>query len=226
LYGIQARGLNDNTALPQSIEEMASDYVEEILTVQPDGPYRLIGWSIGGTIAHAMAIELQKLGRSVEFLAMLDSTPHPIPGQEDLEGNGGVLRGIMEAFGAETGWLGESPRVEQVIEALQKNVSILGSLEFEVIQRVLDTALNTSRVFGLPRSVGLMEGDLYFYAAVGDREGISPDAATLWEEYFTGQVHVDKIDCSHGEMTAPEPLAVIASTLVARVRELEWSRYE
>jgi amino acid adenylation domain-containing protein len=226
LYGIQARGLNDNTALPQSIEEMASDYVEEILTVQPDGPYRLIGWSIGGTIAHAMAIELQKLGRSVEFLAMLDSTPHPIPGQEDLEGNGGVLRGIMEAFGAETGWLGESPRAEQVIEALQKNVSILGSLEFEVIQRVLDTALNTSRVFGLPRSVGLMEGDLYFYAAVGDREGISPDAATLWEEYFTGQVHVDKIDCSHGEMTAPEPLAAIASTLVARVRELEWSRYE
>ncbi|MFE3661175.1 amino acid adenylation domain-containing protein [Streptomyces sp. NPDC059165] len=226
VYGIQARGMNGEGPLPQSIEEMAHGYVDEILMVQSEGPYRLIGWSLGGTVAHAMAIELQNRGYDVEFLAMLDSNPYPVLQQGKPVKTEAILGGILEAFGAETNGLRESPSMEQVVEVVQKEIGALGSLRREQVERVLDVALNSARISGLPRSVGRVSGDLHFYAAVGDDKGISSDVAARWAEYFTGQVNVCEIDCRHGEMMSPAPLAVIARTLVARIRDLEGSGRE
>ncbi|MGW3269754.1 non-ribosomal peptide synthetase, partial [Streptomyces sp. NPDC001056] len=226
LYGIQARGLNEDSPLPRSIEEMARNYVDEILAIQKNGPYRLVGWSLGGTAAHAMAIELQNRGHDVELLALLDSSPHPAPLQGESARPEAVLKAIMEAFGAETGSLGESPSLDQAVAVLQEKMSTLGSLTREQVQRVLEVALNSARVGSLPRSVGRMSGDLHLYSAAGGNERRSADAAALWARYCTGQVHVYEIDCAHGEMMSPEPLSVIARTLVARVCELEGNRHE
>nr|WP_237550402.1 non-ribosomal peptide synthetase [Streptomyces sp. SID1034] len=226
LYGIQARGLNGESPLPQSVEEMARGYVDEILTIQKNGPYRLVGWSLGGTAAHAVAIELQNRGYDVEFLAMLDSSPHPAPLREESERPEVILRVIMEAFGAEAGGLGESPGMDQAVAAMQKKMSTLGSLAQGQVQRVLEVALNSARVGTLPRAVGRMSGDLYFYSAVGGRDQGAADAAALWAPYCTGQVHAYEVDCAHGEMMSPEPLSIIAKTLVATVCELEEKRNE
>ena len=43
--------------------------------VQPDGPYALLGWSLGGVIAHEMAAMLESTGASVAVLLLLDSPP-------------------------------------------------------------------------------------------------------------------------------------------------------
>ncbi|MFI6688245.1 amino acid adenylation domain-containing protein [Streptomyces sp. NPDC050485] len=74
LYAIQARGF-DGAALPGSIEEMIADYVEQILKVQPEGPFHLVGLSLGGTLAQAMAAQLQSRGHEVATLALLDCVP-------------------------------------------------------------------------------------------------------------------------------------------------------
>ncbi len=226
LYGIQARGLNEESPLPQSVEEMARGYVDEILTIQKDGPYRLVGWSLGGTVAHAAAIELQNRGYEVEFLAMLDSSPHPAPLQEESARPEAILRVVLEAFGAEVGDPDELPGMDQAVAALQKKMSTLGSLAREQVQRVLEVALNSARVGTLPRTVGRMSGDLHFYSAFGGRDRGSSDPTALWERYCTGQVHVYEVDCAHGEMTSPEPLSIIAKTLVATVCELEEKRHD
>ncbi|NUT27831.1 MAG: alpha/beta fold hydrolase, partial [Streptomyces sp.] len=75
VYGIQARGLARPEALPGSIEEMAADYADEIRAAQPSGPYHLLGWSIGGTLAQAVAARLEELGEQVALLALLDAYP-------------------------------------------------------------------------------------------------------------------------------------------------------
>ena len=50
-YGLQARGVN-GAAMPRtSIEAMVAAYYDEIRAVQPDGPYYLGGYSLGGLIA-------------------------------------------------------------------------------------------------------------------------------------------------------------------------------
>lgn len=60
LWAIRSRGLHGKERLPESIEEMASEYIEAIRTVQPEGPYMLGGWSLGGLVAYEMAKQLNQ----------------------------------------------------------------------------------------------------------------------------------------------------------------------
>lgn len=62
IYGVQARGIAKNEELPKSLEEMAADYLKHVREVQPHGPYRLLGWSLGNVV-HAMAAQLQNEGK-------------------------------------------------------------------------------------------------------------------------------------------------------------------
>ncbi|QBJ95977.1 non-ribosomal peptide synthetase [Rhodococcus sp. ABRD24] len=72
LYGLQATGA---ATLPASLAELATAYLDEIRAVQPEGPYHLLGWSLGGNIAHEIAVQLRACGAEVATLAMLDSRP-------------------------------------------------------------------------------------------------------------------------------------------------------
>jgi thioesterase domain-containing protein len=79
-YGIQAPGLNTDQALFYSIEEIAATYIDAVLAIQPEDPYFLGGYSFGGLVAFEMAQQLREQGRSVAFLALLDSYPRePAP---------------------------------------------------------------------------------------------------------------------------------------------------
>ncbi|GAA0438330.1 hypothetical protein GCM10010357_69680 [Streptomyces luteireticuli] len=61
--------------MPRTIEQLAADYLGRIRTVQPCGPYRLLGWSFGGLVAHAIAVQLEREGQQVELLTILDVSP-------------------------------------------------------------------------------------------------------------------------------------------------------
>lgn len=72
-YALQARGLDDRSEPFADLEEMAAEYVRAIRGVQPEGPYRLGGWSFGGAVAFEMARQLRAAGARVDLLALLDS---------------------------------------------------------------------------------------------------------------------------------------------------------
>jgi non-ribosomal peptide synthetase component F/thioesterase domain-containing protein/acyl carrier protein len=73
VYGLQARGLDGNTPIRDRLEDIATDYIQQIQTIQPEGPYFLSGLSNGGNIALEMAQQLQKQGQKVALLAMFDT---------------------------------------------------------------------------------------------------------------------------------------------------------
>jgi amino acid adenylation domain-containing protein len=58
---------------PHTIESLAVHYLQHLRAVQPQGPYRLGGWSMGGVIAFEMARQLVEQGERVELLALIDS---------------------------------------------------------------------------------------------------------------------------------------------------------
>ncbi len=72
IYGLQSQGLDGKQAPLASIEAMASQYIDEIATVQPHGPYFLAGYSFGGLLTFEIAQQLQARGERVELLALLD----------------------------------------------------------------------------------------------------------------------------------------------------------
>jgi amino acid adenylation domain-containing protein len=73
VYGLQAQGLALDQQAHHRIEDMASYYVDEIRSLQPQGPYLLAGWSMGGLIALEVARRLNDVGQRVGLLAMLDT---------------------------------------------------------------------------------------------------------------------------------------------------------
>jgi thioesterase domain-containing protein len=80
VYGIQAVGLDGRQPKHTSVKEMAAHYVEEICSLQPEGPYHLCGFSLGGLIAYETAQQLKRQRKSVAVLALLDTNPlGPIP---------------------------------------------------------------------------------------------------------------------------------------------------
>jgi amino acid adenylation domain-containing protein len=74
-WGIRADRLQDYTPQNITIESMARKYVEKMKCVQPTGPYRIVGWSLGGTIAFEMARQLEQENEEVGFLGLIDSPP-------------------------------------------------------------------------------------------------------------------------------------------------------
>ena len=86
-YGLEEK-MDGKQAPKLRIEDLATHYIEEICTVQPDGPYFLGGHSFGGIVAFEIAQQLQAQGKTVALLALFDtaynglpinSSPSPLP---------------------------------------------------------------------------------------------------------------------------------------------------
>lgn len=78
VYGLQEPLDLDSKSRLQSIHNMAAYYVRQVQAVQPQGPYHLMGYSIGGLIAYEMAQQLQLQGQEVALLSLLDPSPPPL----------------------------------------------------------------------------------------------------------------------------------------------------
>jgi thioesterase domain-containing protein len=76
VFALQARGLDGNIVKNESLEQMATAYLEEIKSLQPEGPYYLGGFCFGGLVALEAAQQLQSAGQKVALVVMIQ-TAHP-----------------------------------------------------------------------------------------------------------------------------------------------------
>jgi thioesterase domain-containing protein/acyl carrier protein len=73
MYAIEPVGL-DRVALPlETVPEMAERYLAEVRAIQPQGPYRFVGYCFGGNVALEMAARLENAGEEVDRLIVIDS---------------------------------------------------------------------------------------------------------------------------------------------------------
>lgn len=84
VYGIQAVGYESGETPLTNIHEMADLYVERLYEELPRGPYRLLGWSFGATVAYEMTRRMEKKGEKVEFLGLLDAHPFDCKDESSL----------------------------------------------------------------------------------------------------------------------------------------------
>ncbi len=72
-FGIQSVGLAGDAMPLLTVEDMARRYIAEMRAEQPDGPYHLVGYSMGGWIALEMAQQLRAAGQGVALLGLIDT---------------------------------------------------------------------------------------------------------------------------------------------------------
>lgn len=78
IFGVQPRGLDGVEEPFERVEDFAQFYIDAIRTLQPHGPYVLIGYSFGGLVALEMAQQLSKNGETIALLVMIDAYPHRV----------------------------------------------------------------------------------------------------------------------------------------------------
>ena len=72
-YGLQSQGLDGKAPPLTTVEAMAEKYLREIRALQPEGPYCLGGYCLGGTVAYEMAQRLRADKQEVALVALLDT---------------------------------------------------------------------------------------------------------------------------------------------------------
>ncbi|GAA1933563.1 non-ribosomal peptide synthetase [Nocardioides hwasunensis] len=99
LLGLQAPGLTADEPVPDDVEELVDGYVAALRRVRPHGPYALLGWSLGGVLAHRVAARLLDEGEEVEHLVLLDSYPHAVPVPVDPRDTAAAAQAYREVQG-------------------------------------------------------------------------------------------------------------------------------
>ncbi|WP_315871651.1 non-ribosomal peptide synthase/polyketide synthase [Pseudomonas sp. JV449] len=75
VVGVICRALAEEGAEVPAWSSMVEDYSAQLLEAQPEGAFRLAGWSLGGNLAVEVAYHLEQAGRQVEFVGWIDSSP-------------------------------------------------------------------------------------------------------------------------------------------------------
>ncbi|MFI6639125.1 amino acid adenylation domain-containing protein [Streptomyces sp. NPDC050504] len=209
VHGLQATGapLGDTTLM-----ETAAHYADRLREVQPHGPYRIAGWSLGGLLAHAVATTLQERGEEVSTLALIDSYP-PRTGDGTDYGarESAVLRALLASIDPTAPASPDTPADRDSVVAALRAATGLADAE-----QLVDAALHHDRAAGsfTPRT---FDGDLLFFSARVDRpEGLSAD---LWRSAVTGRVSDHPVAASHYEVLRAPAAGEIGRALAARLQE-------
>ena len=209
IYGVQSKNLADvHAPLPTDLMTMAGEYVAAIKAEQPFGPYHLVGWSIGGMIAHAMAAIFQAQGDEVGLLVLLDSYPTEQwqtlnPPDEQL-----ALAALIRMAGIEFDEdVHTSLTREEVVDILQDAGSSMAHLSSETITAMIAVVINNNdRVRDTVDYC--FNGDMLFFNAVkSEQEAFMHSDG--WFNYMKGNIRVIECDCIHRDMMRPDELKYI-----------------
>ncbi len=221
IYAVQARGLARPEPLPTSLEQMAADYTDQIRKVQPAGPYYLLGWSVGGLVAHAVATELHQRGEQIALLAILDAYPvHDVSSEElPVLTERDILVALLDGDPESPESLeDESLTFAQVVEVLRSRGNALASLEEQHISAIIEILSNDVRL-ARDFTPGHFHGDLLLFTSTLD-QGDNTATPELWRRYIDGEIESHDITCRHQLMMQPGSLAQIGPILAAKLHDI------
>ncbi|WP_395607828.1 non-ribosomal peptide synthase/polyketide synthase [Pseudomonas sp. B22129] len=203
VYGLQCRMLLDRQWDDESLEAMAIDYSQYIRQQQASGPYHLMGWSLGGTLAVLVAQELESQGQQVEFLGLVDSfipTGEDVVSDdwsEDLRGFLAVLFGVpCESLPAlEVTATTGSERLEQLIAHVQAGAaaqSVYAGISAEELAHTFQVAMKlkvlSTRLNGLPAT--RVQAECWWAKALAGQPASSLGSARSNEQIAAGHYDI------------------------------------
>lgn len=216
LYGIQAQGLSGEK--PANIHALVQSYKTAIQAQQAQGPYRLLGWSSGGGIAHAIACALQQEGHTVDLLALLDSYPSHTWANQPLAQERDAWEALLDVTGdSPVDEHGQPISIAAMQAKLQHPSSPLANFGSADLKRMVDTGLHTMHLYRHLEHATYQGKVLFFQAA---QRG--PDAPhwETWKAHVQGPLECLPIDSTHSGLCKRRPLAQIGQALAQTLKTL------
>jgi amino acid adenylation domain-containing protein len=205
VYGLQARALLEGEPLGKSMEEMASDYINAIQSVQPKGPYQLLGWSSGGMLCYEMAQQLTGAGETVSFLGLMDTSLPDYSKRDPSEKD--LMHAFAVTFGYEDLW--KNPKKPKSSLELQERIFAANrlpqGLDFPQFQRFYAVFCNTLSIYGhyVPKP---WPGPFTLFRAL-QRSSSMPN----WSKLVGRNATYIDLDCTHADLPSDKIAPILAS---------------
>jgi amino acid adenylation domain-containing protein len=234
LYGLQSQDLTEEPGIHRSLEAMAVDYATAIRACQSDGPYALLGWSLGGVLAMAVARALEIQGQRVVFVGLLDTY---LPAHDQLSWGQDTMHGLVLGLGGRMAsalatldplsqqTLHDALRVLPPTERLQRLVSWgqerhLLAPDLPLDQLHQQVALAEAHVSMLrAHTVATMQAPLYIWWA---KEHL-PEGPQRpnWQQYTSGPVQTAIVAGNHFSMVQLPHVQELAAQIQACLQTIE-----
>ncbi len=207
-------------AEPGSIRDMAKNYADRLQAVYPVGPYKLLGWSFGGLVAHELAIELRRRGCVVQRLVLLDPAPSTTGGiakdqaLDESQMEGKILDLLLRSHGIDIPEQSGPLTYRQAEELIhqQREVEEFVPPPRQLLEFMVQSA-HADQFYHLEHVPDVFDGDMVIFSAA--RSGNENDSSPLqsWRPYVAGDITVYSVDCTHNEMMTTGSLSIYGEQL-------------
>ena len=225
VFGLQSRGLDGSSEPSHDIEEMAGRYVAEIRTVQPDGPYFLGGWCLGGTIAYEMAKQLESQGEEVAWLGMIQARHTSYWQSRDQAPTvQRVAWRVADRTAFESKSISEltgKAKLQYIAEKARRGaMRSVARVSADRPRGALVTELAAANACGRAHldaywayDPGPYDGRVAFVRASNQPLGVQPDPTLGWGPLLKGEVEMYEIPAFHGNIIHGERTELVAHVL-------------
>jgi amino acid adenylation domain-containing protein len=199
-YALQPQGLDGKRPCLSSVSEMAERYIREIRRVQPEGPYRIGGYSFGGLVAYEMAQQLRAQEQEVSLLALFDTYP-----------------GKMESRASQMRNLSKLPLKEAVTFIVKKGSFVLMTLRKRLELRMLPRPLRNVRQACATAAGGYdvqpYDGQVTLFRVKEKSAGSLDDPYAIWWRVAAGGVDLREINGDHLSLLKEPQVRLLAEEL-------------
>ncbi|WP_421550390.1 enterobactin non-ribosomal peptide synthetase EntF [Kluyvera intermedia] len=182
ITGIQSPRPHGPMQTAATLDEVCEHHLARLLEQQPNGPYYLLGYSLGGTLAQGIAARLRQRGEEVAFLGLLDTWPPETQNWAEKEANG-----------LDPAVLAEIDREREAFLAAQQ-----GQGSGELFSTIEGNYADAVRLLSTAHSA-TFDGKATLFVAEKTR---SADPQAAWGPWV-GELEVYRQDCAHVDIITP-----------------------
>ncbi|GHF63571.1 hypothetical protein GCM10018790_46790 [Kitasatospora xanthocidica] len=225
VYAFQGIGPAGGGQRPATLDGLAREYLARIRAVRPHGPYRLLGWSFGGLVAHQMGVLLRAAGEEVDLVALLDS--HPAPADAGEVTDTGVLAELLTAIGvpgAEAAAVREGrwhPEPSELLDRLAVALREAAPRDEEQLAVFLDSCRYHADLMAR-WTPGVLDAPLVLFTAAADHR--PEESVATWSAHAAGPVADHPVAARHLDLADAGPIDEIARVLATALRRADEGR--
>ena len=198
IMGIQSPRPDGPMQTTENLDSVCEHHLATLLSQQPHGPYSLLGYSLGGTLAQGIAARLHARGETVAFLGLLDTWPPETQNWQE-----------KEAKGLDPAVLAEIEREREAFLAAQQ-----GNASEALFNAIEGNYADAVRLLTTAHSVPFAGHATLFVAERTLAPGVSPERS--WSSWISS-LDVYRYDCAHVDIISPtafEAIGPVINTLI------------
>jgi amino acid adenylation domain-containing protein len=226
-FGLQDPALEGRRDPCRSVEELAETFLELVRTVDPHGPYRLLGYSLGGLVAYEMAQKLRRQGAPAAFVGLLDTPAPGYPPKPPLPARLATHAGNLARLtpGERRAYLKE--RWGNLRQRLRSGAQRQTDYEHEIASLVtprMREVLAAHRLAAERYRVAPYPGPITLFRAAEhpDWPATSFDDPRMgWAGFVSGEIEVREVPGAHLEVLDPSHATALAAQLEAALARNE-----